>query len=154
MKQSDPFTVGQLAILHGVLHDSTALFGDRLVRGAALVAVYTRSRWMGMQHTDEVLMDPDPKDPVFVTIPVKDKIKKNRVRYLRCPVILLHEVVHHVASTDQFHVDSQELQEFWRLWSLHKPHHPAAAQGLHWPLGLEVMMQSTAWLAAKLSLSA
>ena len=95
-----------------------------------------------------------PKDPVFVTIPVKDKIKKNRVRYLRCPVILLHEVVHHVASTDQFHVDSQELQEFWRLWSLHKPHHPAAAQGLHWPLGLEVMMQSTAWLAAKLSLSA
>ena len=77
-----------------------------------------------------------PKDPVFVTIPVKDKIKKNRVRYLRCPVILPHELLHHMASTGQFHVDSRELQEFWRLWSLHKPHHPAAAQGLHWPLGL------------------
>lgn len=70
-----------------------------------------------------------PKDPVFVTIPVKDKIKKNRVRYLRCPVILPHEVVHHMASTGQFHVDSQD-------WD--------------W----EVMMPSTAWLAAKLSLSA
>jgi hypothetical protein len=70
-----------------------------------------------------------PKDPVFVTIPVKDKIKKNRVRYLRCPVILPHEVVHHMAFTGQFHVDSQD-------WD--------------W----EVMMPSTAWLAAKLSLSA
>ena len=39
-----------------------------------------------------------------------------------------------MASTGQFQGDSQELQEFWRLWSLHKPHHPAAAQGLHWPL--------------------
>ena len=27
LKQSDPFTVGQLAILHGVLHDRTAFFG-------------------------------------------------------------------------------------------------------------------------------
>ena len=77
-----------------------------------------------------------PKDPVFVIIPAKDKIKKNRIRYLRCPVILPHELLHYMASTGQFQVDSQELQEFWRLWSLHKPHHPAATEGLHWPLGL------------------
>ena len=77
-----------------------------------------------------------PKDPVFVIIPVKDKIKKNRIRYLRCPGILPHELLHYMASTGQFQVDSHELQEFWRLWSLHKPHHPAATEGLHWPLGL------------------
>ena len=68
LKQSDPFTVEQLTILHGVLHDRSALFWDRLVSGAALVAVYTRSRWMDMQHTDEVVMDPDPNDPVFVEL--------------------------------------------------------------------------------------
>ena len=77
LKQSDPFTVGQLAILHGVLHDSTALFGDRLVRGAALVAVYTRSRWMDMQHIDEVVMDPDPKDPVFVKLKIREFKTRN-----------------------------------------------------------------------------
>ena len=79
LKQSDPFTVEQLAILHGVLHDRTALFWDRLVSGAALVAVYTRSRWMDMQHTDtdEVVMDPDPNDPVFVELKIKEfKTKK------------------------------------------------------------------------------
>ena len=77
LKQSDPFTVEQLAILHGVLHDRSALFWDRLVSGAALVAVYTRSRWMDMQHTDEVVMDPDPHDPVFVELKIKEfKTKK------------------------------------------------------------------------------
>ena len=72
LKQSDPFTVEQLSILHGVLHDKSALFWDRLVSGAALVAVYTRSRWMDMQHTDEVVMDPDPNDPVFVELKIKE----------------------------------------------------------------------------------
>ena len=49
----------------------------RLVSGAALVAVYTRSRWMDMQHTDEVVMDPDPNDPVFVELKIKEfKTKK------------------------------------------------------------------------------
>ena len=77
LKQSDPFTVEQLSILHGVLHDKSALFWDRLVSGAALVAVYTRSRWMDMQHTDEVVMDPDPNDPVFVELKIKEfKTKK------------------------------------------------------------------------------
>ena len=77
LKQSDPFTVEQLATLHGVLHDRTSLFWDRLVSGAALVAVYTRSRWMDMQHTDEVVMDPNSEDPVFVELKTKEfKTKK------------------------------------------------------------------------------
>ena len=43
-------------------------FLDRLVSGAALVAVYTRSRWMDTQHTD---------DPVFVELKIKEfKTKK------------------------------------------------------------------------------
>ena len=65
VKQSNPFTVSQLSILHEELFDPKALFWDRLVSGAALMATYTRSRWMDMQHTDEVVMDPDFTNPVF-----------------------------------------------------------------------------------------
>ena len=59
VRQSDPLTVSQLSCLHQVLHDDQALFWDRLVSGSTLMAGYTRSRWMDMQHTDEIVLDPN-----------------------------------------------------------------------------------------------
>ena len=77
VKQSNPFTVSQLSILHEELLDPKALFWDQLVSGAALIATYTRSRWMDMQHPDEVVMNPDFKKPVFVELKIKEfKTKK------------------------------------------------------------------------------
>ena len=76
-RRSSPFTVKQLAILHAELFDAKALLWDRLVSGAARVATCTRSRWMDMQHTDEVVMDPDLTNPIFVELRIKEfKTKK------------------------------------------------------------------------------
>eukprot|EP00435_Cladocopium_sp_Y103_P023154 s3929_g5.t1 len=71
-RQADPFTTDQLAKLHETLHDPQCLFWDRLVSGTALVACYTRSRWMDMQHTDSVALDPDETEPVYVELRIKE----------------------------------------------------------------------------------
>ena len=71
-KQSDPFTVKQLTCLHKVVHDDTEMFWDRLVCGAALVATYTRSRWMDMQHADEIVLDPNELCSVFIELKIKE----------------------------------------------------------------------------------
>ena len=77
VRQSDPLTVSQLSCLHQVLHDDQALFWDRLVSGSTLMAVYTRSRWMDMQHTDEIVLDPNELAPIFVELKIKEfKTKK------------------------------------------------------------------------------
>eukprot|EP00435_Cladocopium_sp_Y103_P059829 s231_g21.t1 len=76
-RQADPFSVEQLAKLHETLHDVHSPFWDRLVSGTALVACYTRSRWMDMQHTDTISLDPDEHDPVYVELRIKEfKTKK------------------------------------------------------------------------------
>ena len=62
------------------------------------------------------------------------KTRSRRIESDICGVQSSYHMSFCITSTGQFQGDSQELQEFWRLWSLHKPHHPAAAQGLHWPL--------------------
>eukprot|EP00435_Cladocopium_sp_Y103_P014974 s3530_g3.t1 len=76
-RQADPFTVEQLAKLHEILHDPQSSFWDRLVSGTALVACYTRSRWMDMQHTDTISLDPDEHEPVYLELRIKEyKTKK------------------------------------------------------------------------------
>lgn len=75
--QAAPLTVLQLTALHEVLHDESADFWDRLVAGAILLAVYSRSRWADLQHTDSVEFDPDDKSPVYVELKIKEfKTKK------------------------------------------------------------------------------
>ena len=71
-KQSDPFTVQQLACLHKVVHDDAALFWDRLVCGASLVATCTKSRWVDLQHTVEIVLDPNELSPVFIELKIKE----------------------------------------------------------------------------------
>eukprot|EP00435_Cladocopium_sp_Y103_P061764 s673_g23.t1 len=71
-RQADPFSVEQLAKLHETLHDVHSPFWDRLVSGTALVACYTRSRWMDMQHTDTISLDPDEHDPVYLELRIKE----------------------------------------------------------------------------------
>ena len=76
-KQAAPFTVEQLALLHQVLNDPGGDRWDRMVCGAALCAVYSRSRWMDMQHTDLVSLDPAIGEPLFLEMRIKDfKTKK------------------------------------------------------------------------------
>lgn len=74
-------------------------------------------------------------------IPIKDKSKpkvrgQQHVTYLRCPVILPHEILHHMASTGQVTVTKQEIEEYWNHWTAHKPSHMAASQKMHVPCGL------------------
>ena len=71
-RQSGPFTVRRLACLHKVVHDDTELFWIRLVCGAAVVATYTRSRWMNMQHTVAIVLDPSELYPVFIELKIKE----------------------------------------------------------------------------------
>ena len=77
VRQSDLLTVTQLACLHEVLLDDKALFWDRLVSGSTLMAVYTRSRWMDMQHTDEIVLDPNELGSIFEELKIEEfKTKK------------------------------------------------------------------------------
>ena len=38
------------------------------------MAVYTRSRWMDMQHTDEIVLDPNELAPIFVELRSKGAV--------------------------------------------------------------------------------
>ena len=77
------------------------------------------------------------KEPVFVRVPIKDKSKpKGHVKYLRCPVVLPHELLHHCASTKQVVVSAQEIRDYWAHWSKYKPPHEAATLSQHAPVGL------------------
>ena len=77
------------------------------------------------------------KDPFFVKIPVKDLSKpKGHIKQLRCPIVLPHEVLHHMASTGQVKVTKDEIEAYWNHWNAHRPLHPASAQKIHTPCGL------------------
>ena len=58
-RQASPFTVNELETLHSILMCAEACCWDRLLCGAALCAVYSRSRWNDIQHADNMLVDCD-----------------------------------------------------------------------------------------------
>ena len=77
------------------------------------------------------------EDPYFVTIPIKDKSKpKGHRTTLRCPVLLPHEILHHMAHTGQATVSKEEIVEYWNHWNRYKPRHLCSDSKNHTPLGM------------------
>ena len=56
-RRASPLKVTELTALHECLADDKADVWDRLFCGAALFAVYSRSRWNDLQHSEELLAD-------------------------------------------------------------------------------------------------
>ena len=58
-RQAHPFTVSELLVLHSVLLDTNEDPWNRVFAGTVLFAVYSRSRWMDMQHAETMEVDTD-----------------------------------------------------------------------------------------------
>ena len=58
-RQAHPFTVSELLVLHSVLLDQCEDSWNRVFAGTVLFAVYSRSRWMDMQHAETMEVDTD-----------------------------------------------------------------------------------------------
>ena len=71
-RQASPFTVKEFRILHSVLESEDEELWDRLMAGATLCAVYSRSRWGDLQHSEAMLSDPNHWDPCFIEFTVKE----------------------------------------------------------------------------------
>ena len=74
-----------------------------------------------------------------MNIRVKDKSKNpaaKRTTILRCPIILPHELLHHMAQTKQMIVSQEDRKQYWDWWARYKPSHPAMQAGIHTPIGL------------------
>ena len=52
VKQAAPLKVVEMETLHGILADESADLWDRCMSGSFLCCVYTRSRWMDLQHSN------------------------------------------------------------------------------------------------------
>eukprot|EP00435_Cladocopium_sp_Y103_P001295 s2738_g1.t1 len=71
-RQASPFTVAELVSLHAVLQDVGSDVWDRIMSGAALCAIYSRSRWGDLQHAEEMVGDPDVLNPAFIEFTVRE----------------------------------------------------------------------------------
>ena len=71
-RQASPFTVKELKVLHEILQSEAEDLWDRVMAGATLCAVYSRSRWSDLQHAESMEADPCQWDPVFLEFKVMD----------------------------------------------------------------------------------
>ena len=71
-RQASPFTVGELKVLHGILESDVEDIWDRVMAGSTLCAVYSRSRWSDLQHSEAMDADPNPWEPLYVEFTVRD----------------------------------------------------------------------------------
>ena len=71
-RQASPFTVKELKVLHSILQTDTEDMWDRVMAGATLCAVYSRSRWSDIQHAESMEADPSQWDPIFLEFKVLD----------------------------------------------------------------------------------
>ena len=71
-RQASPFTVKELRVLHEILQSEAEDLWDRVMAGATLCAVYSRSRWSDLQHAESMEADPCQWDPVFLEFKVMD----------------------------------------------------------------------------------
>ena len=71
-RQASPFTVKELKILHAVLESQSEEMWDRLMAGATLCAVYSRSRWGDLQHSEAMAADPNHWEPAYIEFTVRD----------------------------------------------------------------------------------
>ena len=58
-RQAHPFKVVKMMALHSVLHDNAEDPWNRVFSGTVLFAIYSRSRWMDMQHAETMEVDTD-----------------------------------------------------------------------------------------------
>ena len=61
---------------------------------------------------------------------------KRRVVDLRVPVVLPHEILHHMFVTGKVKVQQEDIRTFWSHWEANKPPHPAMQAKRHCPLGI------------------
>lgn len=71
-RQASPFTVSELKVLHGILESDVEDLWDRVMAGSTLCAVYSRSRWSDLQHSETMEADPNPWDPLYVEFTVRE----------------------------------------------------------------------------------
>ena len=58
-RQASPFKVTELVSLHQVVCTDTENVWDRVFAGCILAMVYSRSRWMDLQHAESLIVDRD-----------------------------------------------------------------------------------------------
>ena len=58
-RQAHPFKVAEVMALHSALHDTFEDPWTRVFAGTVLFAIYSRSRWMDMQHAEFMEVDSD-----------------------------------------------------------------------------------------------
>ena len=80
-RQAEPFRVSELQIFHAVLNDVAADPWDRLFAGSLLLAIYTRSRWADMQHSDSMTLDP-PSWPSYIELKISHHKTKHANSWL------------------------------------------------------------------------
>ena len=107
--QACPLTVEQLVVFHETLHNEDCNFWDRLVCGSILAAVYSRSRWADMQHTDCVDFDPNSECPVYIEMKIKEFKTKKANAWRGGILVAVAPAVGVVASN--------WAQEWWKLRS-------------------------------------
>ena len=72
----------------------------------------------------------------MVEVPCKDCKRPKQKTTMRIPVILPHELLHWLGQNNRFHINQTAIANFWQRWQQFKPHHPAASNGVHNPLGV------------------
>ena len=58
-RQASPFKVAELASFHQIVCTDSENLWDRVFSGCILAMVYSRSRWMDLQHAESLLLDRD-----------------------------------------------------------------------------------------------
>jgi hypothetical protein len=71
-RQASPFAVKELKVLHSILESESQDIWDRVMAGATLCAVYSRSRWSDLQHAEKMEADPDCWEPQFLEFTVRE----------------------------------------------------------------------------------
>ena len=71
-----PLKVLELEALHSILADETDIW-DRCMSGSFLCCVYTRSRWMDLQHSNWSHADPDSECPASIELSITEFKTKN-----------------------------------------------------------------------------
>ena len=89
LKQSEPLSVKQLVMLHGVLFEDDEIW-NRVFAGMLLFCVYARSRWSDAQHGEKLLEDLDSSGAcayIEVSTGVHKTAKALQLRHMYLPLV-------------------------------------------------------------------
>ena len=86
-----------------------------------------------------VPLDVEAKEPYNVEIRIKDRLNPKKTTTMHLPMILPHEMLHHLHCTGKIQIDPMQVQTYWQRYRDFKDaNHPCCKDGLlkHSPLGL------------------